>query len=244
MLFRSRISSHSLADVTLRIAIDEYSITPDGPFMGLTITSEPKPVALMGPKSIQAGLLAEQLTYSVRLPVGDVPDDPFLHIQWTVIDPATGTVQIDQDGPAKDRTTFTITPKSLGADQGKCVVGCRVYRTIGAQTTEILNDVIRLAVTPAPTDPAYIRWDYDVKRPWVQLDATGSWKYTEAVAHRHSKIHRQLDGCANSSKLSRYIYNVTKMAGLPFPVAELDTHRAELCDYCFYGGPAGLRSTL
>jgi hypothetical protein len=34
------------------------------------------------------------------------------------------------------------------------------------------------------------------------------------------------------------------MAALPFPVADLDAHRYELCDYCFYGGPAGLRSTI
>ncbi len=86
-----RVSSPSLADVTLRIAVDEYSITPDGPYMGLTIKTEPKPAALMGPKSIQAGLLSEKLTYSVRLPLGVVPDDPSLHIQWTVIDPSTGT---------------------------------------------------------------------------------------------------------------------------------------------------------
>ncbi len=245
-----RVSSHSLADVTLRIAVDEYSISPDGPYMGLTIRPQPRPAALMGPKSIQAGLLSQPITYSVRLPLGVVPDDPSLHIQWTVIDPATGTVQIDQDGLAKvgttDRRTFVITPKPLGADQGKCVVGCRLYRASGTQTTEIFNEVIDLAVTPAPVGPAYIRWDYDVQRPWVQLDPTTDiWHYEGApVAHRHSKIHRLLDGCTNSSKVSRYIYNVTEMAGLPFPVVDLDAHRYELCDYCFYGGPAGLRSTL
>ena len=245
-----RVSSPSLADAILRIAIDEYSISPDGPYMGLTMKTEPKPAALMGPKSIQAGLVSEKITYSVRLPLGVVPDDPSLHIQWTVIDPSTGTVQVDQDGLAKvgttDRRTFIITPKPLGADQGKCVVGCRLYRVSGTQTTEILNDLVDLAVTPAPVGPAYMRWDYDVQRPWVQLDPnTNIWHYEGApVAHRHSKIHRQLNGCTNSSKVSRYIYNVTNMAALPFPVADLDAHRYELCDYCFYGGPAGLRSTL
>lgn len=24
---------------------------------------------------------------------------------------------------------------------------------------------------------------------------------------------------------------------LPFPVAELNDHRAEICEYCFFGGP-------
>jgi hypothetical protein len=31
---------------------------------------------------------------------------------------------------------------------------------------------------------------------------------------------------------------------LPFPVADIDARRVQLCDYCFYGGPAGLRATL
>ena len=33
-------------------------------------------------------------------------------------------------------------------------------------------------------------------------------------------------------------------AELPFPVADIDAHRVQLCDYCFYGGPAGLRPSL
>jgi hypothetical protein len=240
-----RLSSHSLADVTIRIGIEEYSITPDGPFMGITIQSKPLPAALRGPTSIQAGLLGEKLTYSMRLPVGVVEDDPSLHIQWTVIDPGTGHVQIDQDTVAKGHTTFVITPGPLGADQGQCVVGCRVYRTSGTQTTEIFNELIKLAVTPAPPGPAYVSWDYDVKRPWVQLDPTTStWRYQETIAHRHSKIHRLVGGCANSTKVSRYEYRYTEMNALPFPVADIDAHRVQLCDYCFYGGPAGFRSTI
>jgi hypothetical protein len=31
---------------------------------------------------------------------------------------------------------------------------------------------------------------------------------------------------------------------LPFPLVDMELHRSELCDYCFYGGPAGIRPTL
>jgi hypothetical protein len=31
---------------------------------------------------------------------------------------------------------------------------------------------------------------------------------------------------------------------LPFPVRMVDERRVMLCDYCFYGGPAGLRARL
>jgi hypothetical protein len=240
-----RVSTPALADVTLRIAVEDYSITPDGTFMGITIKPEPKPAALIGPQSIPANLLTQQLTYSVRLPLGVVADDPALHVQWTVIDPTTGTLQLDQDVPAKDHTTFTVTPKQFGAELGKCAVGCRVYRTTGTQT-EIFNDVVHLAVTPVPAGPAYVAWDYDVQRHWVDFDAAAdTWTYDgEPLAHRHSKIHRVNGGCQNSGKRSRYQYRVTDMFVLPFPVADIETHRVQLCDYCFYGGPAGLRATL
>ena len=241
-----RVTSPTLADVTLRIAVEAYTITPAGPLLGITIRPEPKPAALIGPQSIPANLLAEKLTYSVRLPLGVVADDLSLHIQWTVIDPTNGTVRKNDDGPANGRTTFTITPQQFGADHDKCVVGCRVYRTTGAQTTEIFNDVVHLAVTPAPAGPAYVMWAYDVQRPSVGLDpTTNTWTYGgERLAHRRSKIHRAQGGCANSAKRSRYVYSVTEMDFLPFPVADIDLHRTNLCEYCFWGGPAGLRATL
>src|SRR6478736_4303557 len=59
-----RVSSAELNDVTLRIAVEDYSITPDGPFMGITIKPEPKPAALIGPQSIPATLVAANLKYS------------------------------------------------------------------------------------------------------------------------------------------------------------------------------------
>jgi hypothetical protein len=31
---------------------------------------------------------------------------------------------------------------------------------------------------------------------------------------------------------------------LPFSVSEIAVHQAELCDCCFYGGPAGIRLSL
>ena len=240
-----RVTKPSLGNVTLRIAVEEYSITPDGPFMGVSIRPEPKPAALIGPNSLPPNLLTHQLTYIVRLPLGVVADDPALHVQWTVIDPTSGTLQLDQDTVAKDHTTFAVTPKDFGAQQGRCAVGCRVYRTTGAQQTEIFNDVVHLAVTPVPAGPAYVSWDYDVQRPWVDFDAaTETWTYQgDRLAKRHSKIHR-VNGCRSVGEESRFSYRTTKMFVLPFPVAEIDARRVQLCDYCFYGGPAGLRATL
>ena len=157
----------------------------------------------------------------------------------------TGAVKVDSDGLAKGRTTFSIALNQIGADPNKCVVGCRVYRTAGAPTTDLFNDLVHLTVRAAPVGPAYVSWAYDVQRPSVGLDpSTSTWTYGgERLTHRRSKIHR-VDGCRNAAKRSRYVYSVTEMDALPFPVADIDVHRDELCAYCFYGGPAGLRATL
>lgn len=240
-----RVTSPSLSNVTLRIAVEEYSITPDGPFMGVTITPEPKPAALIGPQSIPANLVTHQLSYAVRLPIGVVADDPQLHVQWTVIDTTTGTLQFDQDTVAADHTTFTVVPKDFGAQEGRCSVGARVYRDLGGQVTEIFNDVVHLFVSAVPDGPAYIAWDYDVLRPWVAYDsAAEDWTYFgDRLAKRHSKIHR-VGVCKHSRDESRFSYRTTEMFVLPFPVAKVDEKRVMLCDYCFYGGPGGLLARL
>lgn len=240
-----RVESASLSNVTLRIAVEEYTITPDGPFMGVTIRPEPKPAALIGPQSIPANLLTHELSYALRLPIGVVADDPQLHVQWTVIDTTTGTLQFDQDTVAKDHTTFTVVPKGFGAQEGRCSVGARVYRNEGGLLTEIFNDVVHLLVTAVPDGPAYIAWDYDVLRPWVTFDpASEGWNYFgDRLAKRHSKIHR-VGVCKHARDESRFSYRTTKMFVLPFPVAKVDEKRSMLCDYCFYGGPGGLRARL
>jgi hypothetical protein len=240
-----RVTSPSLSNVALRIAVEEYTITPDGPFMGVTITPEPKPAALIGPQSIPANLLTHELSYTVRLPIGVVEDDLELRVQWTVIDTTTGTLQFDQDTVAQDHLTFTVVPKDFGAQEGRCSIGARVYRDQGGQVTEIFNDVVHLFVGPVPDGPAYIAWDYDVLRPWVTFDPDAEdWTYFgDRLAKRHSKIHR-VGVCNHSRDESRFSYRTTKMFVLPFPAARVDEKRFMLCDYCFYGGPGGLRARL
>jgi hypothetical protein len=46
------------------------------------------------------------------------------------------------------------------------------------------------------------------------------------------------------ARRSRYTYQQDVLDTLPFSVSDIALHRAELCDYCFYGGPAGLRPSL
>jgi hypothetical protein len=240
------VSSPALDNVKLRIAVESFQITPDGTYMGVTITPKPLPPAIIGPKSIRADLVNDLLSYTVRLPVGVVSDDPAVFVQWTVIDPGTGTVYVDDDAGAKNRLTFTFVPSHVHAGLSTYAVGCRVYRKVGSTSTDIFNDAIRLGVTPSIPTGAYIAWKYDVERPWVQFNtASDAWSYGgEPLAHRISNIHRAQGGCRMVGKRSRYIYEQHLLDTLPFPIAQIDANRVRLCDYCFYGGPGGLQATL
>jgi hypothetical protein len=241
-----RVTSAALDNVTLRIAVDDYEITPDGTYMGATITPEPLPPALIGPQSIPADLRSSVLGYSVRLPVGIVSEDPTVWIQWTVIDPESGTVYVNDDQSARNRLTFSFVPDHANPGLSAYAIGCRVYRTNGSQSADIFNDGIDMAVGPPLPPKAYVHWDYDVQRPELQFNwASDSWRYLgDLLAHRHSKLHRTHGGCKNAGKSSRYLYRIEYLDALPFPVSEIDAHRPQLCDYCFYGGPAGLRVSL
>jgi hypothetical protein len=72
-----------------------------------------------------------------------------------------------------------------------------------------------------------------------------AWNYAgQVVVKRHSNLHRTDKPCANAFKRSRYTYLTQTLDKLPFPLANLELHRTQLCDYCFYGGPAGIRPSL
>jgi hypothetical protein len=77
-------------------------------------------------------------------------------------------------------------------------------------------------------------------------DKSDAWAYAgEVVVKRHSKFHRTDHPCANVvGRKSRYTYEIDILDALPFPVADIAAHRSELCDYCFYGGPTGIRPAL
>ena len=122
----------------------------------------------------------------------------------------------------------------------------RVYRPFCATVTDFVNDGITLAIR-APLSPgSYIRWYYDVKNPNVNFDPkANAWAYTgDALVKRHSNYHRTDKPCAMEARRSRYTYQQEVLDTLPFSVSDIALHRPELCDYCFYGGPAGLRPSL
>lgn len=230
----------------VRTELAEYAIAATGVSLGLTLESRPPQPMLVGPLSIPANLRTRMLAYSLRLPAGAHLEDPALHIRWTVVDADSGTVLDDQDGPAAGRDFYPLIPESIGPGLNRLKVISRVYRALGAETTDLLNDSILLQVgDPAPAG-AYIRWHYEVKNPQIEFDGE-RWTYADPaqqVVLRRSNLHRTDRPCLNASHRSRYTTKEELLDDLPFDIAEIDTHRSQLCDYCFYGGPGGVRPRL
>jgi hypothetical protein len=91
-----------------------------------------------------------------------------------------------------------------------------------------------------------VRWSYEDRTPQLQFDPQiRTWYYTgDKQIKRHSNWHRTDKPCQNTFKRSKWQTNQQIRNSLPFALAELPLHRYELCDYCFYGGPGGLRPAL
>ncbi len=208
-------------NVTARIFLGAYQITPERLFTGITVTLEWLAAALIGPRTIPADLRSSALNYTVRLPFGVVPEDIALRIRWTVTDTASGSVLFDQDDVALGRQTYTLFPEAVGPATSSFDVACRVYRAFGSAVTEVLSDDVVLDVGAPRPKGAYVRWRYDVKNPQVQLNQqTQMWTYTgDSVVRRWSNLHRTDRPCQNASHRSRYEYELDTLDELPFPVA-------------------------
>ncbi len=239
-----RLQPASPGGPVVRVGITDYEITTDGTFIGITVTPEAPPGALIGLTSIPANLGSQTLNYAVRMPLGIVADDPALRIRWTVIDLASGHVLLNADGGAAGREAFGFVPATVGPGLTLFGITVRVYRTLGPQITDFLNDGITLAIGGPLRPGAYVRWRYDVKNPQVGFNGTSYAYLGEEVVSRHSNIHRTDKPCAMEAKRSRYLYELDVLDALPFSVSDIALHRSQLCDYCFYGGPAGIRPSL
>ncbi len=233
-------------DPDVRLEIAEFEITPDGVFTGITLEPKVKPAELVGLVTIPSDYAGQSLTYRVRLPFPLLDDDPMLHLHWTIEDLDTGHVFVDEDGSPINRLERQIVPTALGPNVTHIGLMARIYRQLGSDVTELLNDGVRLDVRGPLAPAAYVHWRYQVKNPQIAFDGDdGAPKYHgDTVVARSSALHRTDPGCHNAKKNSRYGPQPTHLDRFPFPVGAILEHRASLCDYCFFGGPGGTRPSL
>jgi hypothetical protein len=231
-------------DPAVRVEITEFEVHTTGVFTGVTIRPQAQPPGMLGLTSIPRDVAGDALQYRVRLPLELLQEDPKLRIRWTIVDLDTGVTVRNEDGPADGRLTLEFVPALTGTGTTKFGISVRVYRTLGPEITEFLNEGIRLEVR-APNPPGtYVRWRYDVKNPQVRFDRDrDAWWYgspSEAVVGRWSAIHRLDKPCRMANKRSRYTYYEERLDRLPFPLWQILDRRNAVCEYCFFGGPGKL----
>ena len=245
----ARVQRRAIGDTgaVLRIELSDYSIdSAEGTFVGIRLALKQAPVRLGGPTTIPYDYVGQPLAYRFTLPLGALVADPRLHVRWSLADAATGVVLSTDDGPATGRLTHTFVPSALAPGQTALTVRAEVYRDLGPASAVLADQSVPLTVRGPLPSPAYLRWSYGVVTPQLQFqEAANSWKYVGDLQHsRRSAIHRTDEPCQFAGRGSRYTFDVEKLATLPFAVHLLEDHRAELCDYCFYGGPAGVLARL
>jgi len=232
-----------------RLAIQDFEIHTRGLYVGITAKLEPPAARLSGINSIASNYVSQNLAYAVTLPFDALQDDPFLRIRWTVVDLDSGAVLTNSDDVALNRLAFQFIPSSVGPTTTRFAVSCRVYRALGALTTDLFNDTIRMTVGPALPHRAYIRWSYQVLNPQFQFENTDNtvakWHLTgQSRINRRSKIHRLDKPCRNAHHMSRFSPTEQFWEILPFPIANILPYRESLCDYCFFGGPGSTVASL
>jgi hypothetical protein len=245
----ARVQRRAIGDTgaVLRIELSDYSIdSAEGTFVGIRLALKQAPVRLGGPTTIPYDYVGQPLAYRFTLPLGALLDDPRLHVRWSLAGAATGAVLSTDDGPATGRLTHTFVPGALAPGQTALTVRAEVYRDLGPASAVLAEQSVPLTVRGPLPSPAYVRWSYGVVTPQLQFQEAGnSWKYAGDLQHnRRSAIHRTDEPCQFAGRRSRYTFDVENLATLPFAVHLLEDHRAELCDYCFYGGPAGVLARL
>ena len=233
-------------DPPTRFKIEQFEIHTSGIFIGISSRFEKPDAKLSGIKSIPRNFVGRQVRYEVQLPFDALEGDPFLRVRWDVVDLGSGTVLLNDDGPARNRLRLEFSPGGIGPQVDRFAVVCRVYRVLGPFTNELLNETIRLDVLAGLDDGAFVRWRYYVKNPQIKYDGRAEqWLYTgDSVVERWSKFHRTDKPCQNVKHRSRYASNDELLDDLPFPIRDMNGNRYRLCDYCFFGGPASTIAAL
>jgi hypothetical protein len=249
-----RDSEFTIPGVTrpsMRMRIATFECHAEGVFAAMSLSASFWAASVRGPSAIAAEhALTDTLRYQVDLPPDVLPDDPELRVRWTIRRVDTNAIVIAQNLGAASGLALefdnTVVPL-MQTDQ--FTIEVRVYRTLGASNEDFLNRLLTLSVVDSlDRRHPFVRWHHDLFVPRVRVEADGSHtKLGMDIITRHSDIHRTvLPGrcrMAGRYSLTKLVpepgptYPLEYLDTLPFPIEELDAHRAKVCDYCFYGGP-------
>lgn len=180
---------------------------------------------------------AKPVTLTVKLKDGVVaPFDPSVRVSWEVRRADTNAVLIQQDLPYSGRTLIGIggvggpSPRRIVIDRTSpelmaidvFLVTVRVYRPLSGRQKEFGSSQFKISVEDR----------FDRSHPFVQ------WNGWAAGTPKRSALHRtaapgRCSMIMRAAHRAKFLY----LDELPFPIEQINEHREELCEYCFFGGP-------
>ncbi len=193
------------------------------------------------------------LRYAVKLPFA-VKVDPAMRVRWTVRGRATNEVLLSVVLPMASGSVLDLSEPSVPlALLEEFHLDCFVFRPQGPNVDNIFHETLlvdRFQSDIVDIRHPYVRWQHEVRIPSVEKTGDGRLIVRSyPVRRRRSALHRthveqrckmlqfaSTGGVAGGSKKD---LGFEYLDELPFPLAEIQSHRVELCEYCFFGGPAG-----
>jgi len=251
-----RFTLPGVTEPAVMLRIVAFECHDEGVFAGLRLNVDFPAAKIIGPTAVAAdevpALAAKPLVYRVDLGFDALPDDPTLRARWIVRIPGSSTSLLVQDekvatGGGLLNITGVNVPLLTSSD---FLVECRLYRVSGAHVEELFDRSIALSVQDRldRTHP-YVRWTHRALVPVVRVEADGSKSILgEAIKTRASRLHRTAvpGRCRMASRYSQSWMGsgdgvpgptLEYLDALPFARADLVARRAQVCDYCFFGGP-------
>jgi hypothetical protein len=163
--------------------------------------------------------------------------DPEVRIRWQIRRSDTGKVAATVTRLASDPKATRIKVNFASLSGGtefappSFTVEVRVFRGSGWFIHDYFNRTLKMVVQDRlDRSHPYVRWHRDI----VALSLG------KVVIHRRSALHRTAypGRCHFADQFSYKLEEGPQyLDELPFPIPSIPSHRKEICEYCFYGGP-------
>jgi hypothetical protein len=243
------------AGPVIRKRLTDYKCTENALLITTTFRATLFEGELRGP-SFYPIEFADQITlrYSVKLPFA-VKIDPAMRVRWTLRQRDINEVVFTAVLPMSGGSTIELSEPSIPLSRADAFhLDCFVFRPLGPNVDHVFHqDMIigRFQSDIVDIRHPYVRWQHDVRVPLVEKTSDGrSVIRSYPVRHRKSALHRthveerckmlQFASTGSVAGSGSQDVGFEYLDELPFPLADIQNHRADLCEFCFFGGPAGI----
>ena len=204
---------------------------------------------IVGPGSVAIRALDQTLVFAVQPAAFHRydPTDPEPKAKWTVWRKDNAAIVRTEvralDDPQSHELELNLAHFGAG-HQGidAYELGFRVTRELEGEEEHVFSAKDQVSIVDRlDRGHDYVRWKHLVVTPDVVVHPDGSQQRVgKRVFTRQSRIHRTRwpGRCAFADRYAGdKDLELEYLDKLPFPLAELNSHRGQVCDYCFFGGP-------